>query len=90
VLARCFLGQPPPVLFPEFFVHGRLTGSYPQTGFAEISSDVSAADFWPENAFALDSPPSSRWLTASPPSQGRRLTVILQSCFFVFLAVESY
>jgi hypothetical protein len=40
--------------------------------------------------FALDSPTSSGWLKASLPSQGRRLTVILQSCFLVFVADESY
>jgi hypothetical protein len=44
VLARRFLGQPPPVLFPEFFVHGRQFGSYPETGLGEINGDFLEAD----------------------------------------------
>jgi len=36
VFARRFTGQPPPVLFQDFFVYGRRSGNYPETGFWEL------------------------------------------------------
>jgi hypothetical protein len=35
------------------FPDSRPTGSYPETGFAEISSDVPEADFWPGTTSGL-------------------------------------
>ena len=37
MFARRFTGQPPPVLFQDFFVYGRRSGNYPETGFETIS-----------------------------------------------------
>jgi hypothetical protein len=37
VFARRFLGQPPPVLSPDFFVYGRELGNYREMRFEAIS-----------------------------------------------------
>lgn len=40
MFARRFTGQPPPVLFQDFFVYGRRSGNYPETRLEDIEMAI--------------------------------------------------